>query len=338
MDSACCYTPDDYMVYIRCITYNHSKYIKAALEGFALQQTNFPFVCVVIDDCSPDGEQEVIKEWMRNECEQRSIQYYELELAYLYIATHKSNFNCKYAFYLLKHNLRGDERKEMMIAPWRNHSKYEAWCEGDDYWTDSTKLQEQIDFMETHPKYSATSSKASVLDSSVIPIRSFGAPFTKDYTKIQEVVVQRQFHTASVVFRTSSMLNCPYYQKGNWDMFMWCCLLSQGPIHYDEKVTCVYRKQNQGITQTTPKMDWLVLTSKWADILTECFVPKFVKKKYIVRSVTKGVIRTYIQKNKLLSISDKKKLRQLYRHNFAFGNIIYDLKEVLRCIIENVKK
>lgn len=50
----------EYKVLVRCFIFNHSKYIEYTLNGFAMQQTNFPFVCLVIDDASTDGEQEVI--------------------------------------------------------------------------------------------------------------------------------------------------------------------------------------------------------------------------------------------------------------------------------------
>jgi len=41
-----------YKVIVRCITYNHSKYICDALNGFAIQETKFPFICIVVDDAS----------------------------------------------------------------------------------------------------------------------------------------------------------------------------------------------------------------------------------------------------------------------------------------------
>ena len=221
------------------------------------------------------------------------------------------------------------ETKDNLIEPWRNRTKYMAICEGDDYWTDDNKLQEQVDFLEKHSNYSATSSNALVLRAKSDPMKEFGSPVSRDYYDLREIIEHRRFHTATVVFRTASMTNCPYYKKGRWDTFMWCCLLTQAPIHYEGKVTCVYRKQHQGVTELTPRVKWLSLTSTWADILTECFVPKYVKRNDVVRSVTRDIIRIYFMHHRQLNIEDKKKLRSLYRHNFSVWNVGSDLKEIL---------
>lgn len=59
-----------FKVCIRCMTYNQAKYIVDTMNGFAIQQTDFPFVCCIVDDASTDGEQQVIKEYL--------IKYFEL--------------------------------------------------------------------------------------------------------------------------------------------------------------------------------------------------------------------------------------------------------------------
>lgn len=43
------------LVSICCVTYNHGKFIEDALEGFLIQQTNFPFEIFVYDDASTDN-------------------------------------------------------------------------------------------------------------------------------------------------------------------------------------------------------------------------------------------------------------------------------------------
>ena len=319
-----------YKVYVRCLTYNHSKFIKETLCGFAKQETSFPFVSVVIDDFSTDGEQEVIIEWMNEECDRSSLNHYELELAEVYVVKHKVNDNCTFAFYLLKQNLNGDNRKQLLIEPWRAQSIYEAICEGDDYWTYQYKLQDQVDFLESHCNYSAVSSNAMVLRDSLTSMKPFGSAITKDYTQLKEVVVHRQFHTGTVLFRTSAMRNCPYCERGQWDTFKWCCLLSQGPIHYDGNAMCVYRKQQQGVTETTRGIDWISRMSEWADIIIDCFVPQYVQRRYVVRSITREIVEVAFIKNVWKYPDNRSRLKALYKYNFSWWNVPNDLKEVLK--------
>ena len=56
--------PIDFLVCVRSYTYNHAPYIEDAMNGFSMQQTNFPFVCVIVDDASTDGEPEVIMNYL----------------------------------------------------------------------------------------------------------------------------------------------------------------------------------------------------------------------------------------------------------------------------------
>lgn len=143
----------EYKVLVRCFTYNHSKYIEDALNGFAMQQTNFPFVCIVMDDASTDGEQEVIKVWMERECDMSRAETIDIPTSVVIIVPHKTNLSCTFAFYLLKQNLYGTGKKIYYLNPWREKCIYEAICEGDDYWIYPLKLQKQVDFLEENPEY-----------------------------------------------------------------------------------------------------------------------------------------------------------------------------------------
>ena len=46
-----------------CLTYNHEKYIRQALDGFVMQKTNFPFEVLIGDDASTDSTQKIILEY-----------------------------------------------------------------------------------------------------------------------------------------------------------------------------------------------------------------------------------------------------------------------------------
>ena len=43
------------LVSVQCITFNHEKYIKQAIEGFLMQETTFPVQIVIHDDASTDS-------------------------------------------------------------------------------------------------------------------------------------------------------------------------------------------------------------------------------------------------------------------------------------------
>ena len=141
----------EYKVLVRCFTYNQKTYIEDALNGFAMQQTDFPFVCLVMDDASTDGEEKVIKAWMERECDMSRAETIDIPTSVVIIVPHKTNAFCTFAVYILKQNLyKAQEAKFRYVTPWREKCEYEAMCEGDDYWIDPLKLQKQVDFLDEH--------------------------------------------------------------------------------------------------------------------------------------------------------------------------------------------
>ena len=156
-----------WMVYVSCLTYNHAPYIVDALNGFTMQETTFPYVCAVIDDASTDGEQEVIKNYLHEhfDLEDKSIVRNEETDDYvLTFARHKTNKNCYFAVLYLKYNHYSIKKsKAPYIKEWQDNCKYIAFCEGDDYWICSLKLQHQVDFLEKHSEFSMCFHRARIL-------------------------------------------------------------------------------------------------------------------------------------------------------------------------------
>lgn len=160
----------DFLVRVSCMTYNHAPYIVDALNGFTMQETTFPFICTIIDDASTDGEQEVIKDYLQDhfDLEDKSVARNEETDDYvLTFARHKTNQNCYFAVLYLKCNHYSIKKsKQPYIQEWTN-TKYIAKCEGDDYWIDSTKLQLQVDFLESHPDYIMCSHDIIIYDNGI---------------------------------------------------------------------------------------------------------------------------------------------------------------------------
>ncbi len=119
------------LVSICCLTYNHAQFIRKCLDGFLMQQTDFPIEILIHDDCSTDGTTEIIREY--------EAKYPEL----IFPLYEEEN---QYS--------RGGAGKMDLYNYRRTRGKYIAYCEGDDYWTDPLKLQKQVDFMEVNPEYS----------------------------------------------------------------------------------------------------------------------------------------------------------------------------------------
>lgn len=146
-----------FLLRVHCSTYNQRAFITDALDGFAMQQTNFPFVCTIVDDASTDGEQEVIKKYVDEHFDlQDTAVAFEKETddCHTTFAQHKTNRNCFFAVVFLKENHYSTRKsKRPYLTDWLD-AKYIALCEGDDYWIDPLKLQKQVDFLEAHEDYS----------------------------------------------------------------------------------------------------------------------------------------------------------------------------------------
>lgn len=150
-----------FKVCCRCFTFNHSKYITDAMNGFTMQKTSFPFVCTIVDDASTDGEQDVIRKYVDEQFDfsEGSVSFHkETDYAYITYAQHKTNKNCYFAVLYLKENLYSKKqsfKKLEYISEWRDGVEYMALCEGDDYWIVPDKLEKQVKFLDSHHNYYA---------------------------------------------------------------------------------------------------------------------------------------------------------------------------------------
>lgn len=146
-----------YMVFTKCLTYNQAQYIEQTLNGFAIQDTSYSIVFCIIDDASTDGEQDVICKWAGknlNLCDSGENSWNKKDFGLQLVAHHKEKENLIFNIILLAENHHGKKSKLPYFIELQNNSKYNAICEGDDYWTQPHKIQTQVDFMEKHSECS----------------------------------------------------------------------------------------------------------------------------------------------------------------------------------------
>lgn len=288
-----------YLVAIRCMTYNQSSYINDALNGFVMQETSFPFVAVVVDDASTDGEQEVIFEYVNkhfNDSQESGFKEWETEEAFWTFAQHRENKNCHFVVAYLKKNLYGNPKKLELIKEWCN-TKYIAVCEGDDYWTDDLKLQRQVDFLETNVEYSASAENGLIFYTSSQTTDVFSNESTKDVT-FEELLIKRRFPTASVMYRACYCKGIESLVPPRFDTLVWAYLAKQGKIHYNQVISSVYRR-GCGIT-SHDKIKWAYTVRSYNISLNKNFyIPDEIariRKRDVFENLIKGLREAKRQK------------------------------------------
>ena len=243
-----------FKVCCRCFTFNHSKYIIDAMNGFTMQQTSFPFVCCIVDDASTDGEQDVIRKYVEDNFDfsEGSVSYHkETDYAHITYAQHKTNKNCYFAVLYLKENHYSQRKPKMgYLSEWRDMCEYEAICEGDDYWIVPDKLEKQYTVMENNQSISLCHSGFSFLYSET---GNFLDYVQKDVSGslIEAILDSNRYRiqTCTVFFRRVDYINVIssddfLYKSGYFlmgDTQVWVGLLNVGIIYYDNTISSVYR-------------------------------------------------------------------------------------------------
>lgn len=203
------------IVTIRCTTFNHRPYIQQCLDGFVMQKTNFPYYAIVVDDASTDNEQEVLWDFINNELDPTTFQKDETNDYVRAVAKHKINKNCTFVFIFLKYNHYSIKKdRKIYFKTWEDKTKYIAACEGDDYWTDSHKLQKQYDFLESHSDFSCVFHRYKIYNEltkelSLAPNKYFDDPKHKneDYFEFNNeynLLVQWTTKTLTIMYRRES--------------------------------------------------------------------------------------------------------------------------------------
>ena len=220
------------LVSIRCLVYNHEPYLRQCLDGFVMQKTNFAFEAIVHDDASTDKSADIIKEYAEK-----------------YPDIIKPIFETENQY----SKKDGSIRRIMDDATCKT-TKYIAFCEGDDYWTDPLKLQKQFDFMEANPDYSLCFHPAYVKFENGIQERTlFGEWKETDYNGL-DIIRQWTIPTASVFFR-AKFYNKKYFEIANdrrfiyGDIVLFEYMSTKGRIKCINEVMSVYRRNAGGVTE-----------------------------------------------------------------------------------------
>lgn len=213
------------MVSIQCITYNHEKYIRKALDGFVLQKTNFKFEVIVHDDASTDRTAEIILEYAKKYDFIKPI--FQKENQY----SQGIPFTTEYIYPLMK-------------------GKYIAYCEGDDYWTNPEKLQTLYDYMSKHSECAMCCHAYENIEANTEQILAEIHTLSMDGTITMERAIRYDKPTqlASQMFKRECVINKPeiFLNRGVGDYTVLLYAATMGELHYIDKVMARHRVASDG--------------------------------------------------------------------------------------------
>ncbi len=228
----------DPLVSVFVPTYNHSQFISGCLNSILAQKTQFSYDIVVHDDASTDGTSEIVRK-------------FATEFDDSIIAT------------IQPKNLWPNTPINPNNVSEACRGKYVAMCEGDDEWTSSTKLQQQIDFLEKNPDYSLICHRVSYIRSNFNQEPHTTSPTTtlQLYPNIEsarticwhELFNTNPIQTCSIVYRREMVSEKDIwmndYQPRDWALFL--TLASRGKIFYEPTVMANYRLHDSSMWSST---------------------------------------------------------------------------------------
>lgn len=220
---------DKPLVSICCISFNHEDFLEQALDSFLIQETNFPFEILIHDDASTDKSADIIR-----------------------------TYEAQYP-HLIKPIYQTENQYSQNIEPMsaynysRAKGKYIAICEGDDYWTGTSKLQLQADFLEANEAYSICYHNSTVVDENDTLISKMKNTNPTDYSEEEMLLGEMFILTNTVLFKSFTpealkSFRSQFREAFNGDMALMHHLGFLGQCKYMENIDyAAYRVHSGGI-------------------------------------------------------------------------------------------
>lgn len=204
-----------------CITYNHEKYIREAIDSFLMQAYDQSKIEIIIaDDASTDGTRKIVQEYAANHPNIVPI-------------LNEKNIGIQ---------------KNLLGAMGRAKGKYIALCEGDDYWTDASKLRKQFKKMEAQPSASVCFHRVRGVLEAGGEDYIFPDPTIKTTFSLTQLLHRNYIQTNSVMYR--NLRDYGNVVEGDVLPLDWLLHLyhaREGKILFVDKIMSVYRRHEGSV-------------------------------------------------------------------------------------------
>lgn len=296
--------PNDIVQFVsaRVLTYNHEPYIRECIEGILMQKTTFPVKIVVYEDCSTDKTAIILQEY-----KDKHPKLFHLTLA--------------------AENTWGKPNRKEAKKPYieeSNKAKYIAFCEGDDYWTDPMKLQNQVEFLEDNPTCAICGHGVKTIfqnNREAGYSRVYSKPITSFYKYLRNETPE--LPTLSLMYRVDVWLDRPKLNLAYGDVLIKLHCAAYGGVGYINKIMGAFRSHSQSFTQTDPVFFKTKRTENLIKLQNHFHEYKDIFEKKIIRSrVDLGIAFLYS--------GDKSNYKNaIMNHNYSLKNRFFLIRQII---------
>jgi len=217
-------------------TYNHETYIAQAIDSVLMQETNFDFEIVIMEDCSTDRTRDIV------------ISYQRKYPDTIRLILSKEN-NC--------------DNSNLVTAWLTSSSPYVALLDGDDYWTSPLKLQKQVNFLDAHPECAICFHNVTILYEGGGQDPWLASVNQKEISTLEDLLAAGNFIPCSSTLVRRGLLEhfpdwyCSYGMSGDTELNILAA--EHGKIGYLDAVMGVYRVHSRGMYSSlsqAQKLEW----------------------------------------------------------------------------------
>lgn len=232
-------------VSVSMVTYNQEKFIAQAIESVMMQRTDFEFELVIGEDASTDQTRSICKRYQQIHGDK--IRLIERSRNVGAVRNYLDTYKCC-------------------------QGRYVAFLEGDDFWTDASKLQRQVSFLDSNPDYAICCHNVFVADEA----GQLGAPLLAsipETTTVHDLCRGDYIATASCMVRNKLVKSIPdwIYELPGCDWALDILNAEHGKIKFFPETLAAYRRHSSSIWSSLDGMQQNALAMSVAAKLNRGF-------------------------------------------------------------------
>lgn len=235
-------------VSVLVVTYQHAPFIRECLDGILGQQTDFAFEVVVGEDASEDGTREICVEYAQSHPDRIRLFLRDRALTQLPLDP---------AGVMAVKRLNGRFTRMAARGP------VLALCEGDDRWTDPTKLQRQFDVLCRRPDIATVCHRATVEWTTAGGDQWQYTSPPRAVLSFEDIVWDRGTPTCTIMMRNVPLDDREFLEHScrtlSVDYLVRAATSRFGDTYFIDRDMAVHRKHPGGISQSAHYADHLRL-------------------------------------------------------------------------------